>query len=343
MPASDPVELTLVTANADGGAHLGGGETRPRPRFRARRRRPTVGLAVGISAVLLIIGLAGCSGGAETSGAAGSASPRRSPSAAESPTASNPDTDTTGMYDVGGHKLYMSCAGDGPSTVVFVHGWVDDAFVPHDHATGVRDRLVDDFRVCLYDRRNVGSSETVDAVQTPRDVVRDMRAVLKAGGEKPPYILWAASFGGLVASAYLKAHPDDVIGVVFVDAMFPDELGLDRYLPRQRTFKHFDKEDECCTLERISQFDLIRSLQSTIGREPDIPAVYLAAKWQPRTVNDYGSPAYDARILDAQAAFADRFSPGILRWVEAPHVMEPVVPDVIANAIREVDGLASAS
>ena len=248
------------------------------------------------------------------------------------------------MYDVGGHKLYMSCSGDGPTTVVAVHGWVNDAsFVPHIHSIGVRDRLVDDFRVCLYDRRNVGSSETVDAVQTPADVVRDMHAVLKAGGERPPYILWAGSFGGLVASAYLKAHPDDVIGVVFVDAMFPDELGLDRYLPRQHTFKHFDREDECCTLERISQFDLIRSLQPTIGREPDIPAIYLAAKWQPRTVNDYGSPAYDARILGAQAAFVDRFSPGILRWVEAPHFMEPVVPDVIANAIREVGRLASAN
>lgn len=39
--------------------------------------------------------------------------------------------------------------------------------------------LIDDYRVCLYDRRNVGSSETVDAVQTPGDVVRDMSAVLK--------------------------------------------------------------------------------------------------------------------------------------------------------------------
>ena len=303
----------------------------------------TVRLAAGISAVLLIIGLAGCSGSAETTGTTGNASTGRSASATESSTRSSPDADTTGLYDVGGHKLYMSCAGDGPTTVVFVHGWINDASVPHVHATGVRDRLVDDFRVCLYDRRNVGSSETVDAVQTPGDVVRDMHAVLKAGGERPPYILWAGSFGGLVASAYLQAHPDDVTGVVFVDAMFPDELGLDRYLPRQHTFKHFDREDKCCTVERISQLDLIRSLQPTIGREPDIPAIYLAAKWQPRTVNDYGSPGYDARILDAQAAFVDRFSPGILRWVEAPHFMEPVVPDVIANAIRELGRLASAS
>ena len=57
--------------------------------------------------------------------------------------------------------------------------------------------------------------------------------------------------------------------------------------------------------------------------------------------NDFESPEYDARILEAQAAFVDRFSPGILRWVDAPHFMEPVVPDVIADAVREVDRLSS--
>ena len=55
---------------------------------------------------------------------------------------------------------------------------------------------------------------------------------------------------------------------------------------------------------------------------------------------DYESPKYNARILDAQAAYVDRFSPGILHWVDAPHFMEPVVPDVIAGAVREVAGLA---
>lgn len=116
------------------------------------RTLPKVGHAAGISAALLIVGLAGCSGSA----------------------------DTTGIQDVGGHRLYMSCAGDGPTTVVLVHCWGQRCRLrPHVHATGVRDLLIDDYRVCLYDRRNVGSSETVDAVQTPGDVVRDMSAVLK--------------------------------------------------------------------------------------------------------------------------------------------------------------------
>ena len=101
--------------------------TRPRPRS-YERSRPTVGLTKRISAALLIIALAGCSGSAEPTGTAGSSpSPSRSESVTASSTAGTSDTETAGMYDVGGHKLYMSCAGEGPTTVVFVHGWVNDA------------------------------------------------------------------------------------------------------------------------------------------------------------------------------------------------------------------------
>ena len=250
--------------------------------------------------------------------------------------------ETTDMYDVGGHRLYMSCAGDGPITVVYVHGWVNDSgYVPHNSALGIRELLDDDYRVCLYDRRNVGSSDSVDATQRPADMVRDMEGVLAAGGVQPPYILMAASFGGLVAHAYLNEHPDDVVGMVLIDTMFPDELALDRLLPRDARFVYYNKDDKCCTLERISQFALIKSLRPHIGKEPAIPAIYLASEQERRDQNDYESPEYDARVLDAQAEYVDRFSPGILRWVDAPHFMEPLVPEVIADAVREVDELAA--
>jgi pimeloyl-ACP methyl ester carboxylesterase len=251
------------------------------------------------------------------------------------------DTRAPNMYDVGGHDLYLSCTGDGPVTVVYVHGWVQDqSYVPHDSATGIRDRLADDYRVCLYDRRNVGSSETVDAVQTPADMLHDMEAVLKAGGAEPPYILMAASFGGLVASLYLQAHPDDVEGMVLIDAHFPDELSLDRLLPREDRSVSLRQEDMCCSVERIAQYDLFGSLQPGIGKEPAIPVVYLASKQDQLDENGYGSPKYRARVRGALRAYVDRFSPGIFRWVDAPHFMEPVVPGVISDAVREVDQLA---
>lgn len=306
--------------------------------LRTSRRRRTL---PRLAAALLVTGAAGCGGSPAADTASGAAHATASESTFASADDATPAPETSDLYDVGGHKIYMSCAGEGPVTVVYVHGWVNDTgYVPHDSATGIRDLLVDDYRMCLYDRRNVGSSQVVDAVQTPDDMLHDMEAVLDAGGIDPPYILMAASFGGLVASAYMNEHPQQVTGMVLIDTMFPDELHLDRYIPREFRFKFFDKDDTCCTLERISQYDLIRSLQPGIGHEPEIPVVYLASKQEPRNENDYESPRYDAHVLDAQAAYVDRFSPGILRWVDAPHFMEPAVPEVIADAVRDVDQLA---
>jgi pimeloyl-ACP methyl ester carboxylesterase len=267
-----------------------------------------------------------------------------SPSAVASsaPTTSTAAAAPVDMYDVGGHKLYMSCQGTGSPTVVYVHGWVNDAdYTPHLSALKIQELLSDDYRVCLYDRRNVGSSEVVDAVQTPADMLKDMEKVLRVGGTTPPYILMAASFGGLLAYSYLNHHPENVTGMVMIDTTFPDELRLDRYLPEQYRYIHYRHEDSCCTLERISQYDLVKGLQRYIGREPDVPLIYLASQQEPFDQNDYESPEYDARILDAQAGFVARFAPGKLVWVDAPHFMEPVVPAQIAEAVHEVAELAS--
>ena len=92
---------------------------------------------------------------------------------------------------------------------------------------------------------------------------------------------------------------------------------------------------------RISQYEQIKGLQKYIGHEPAVPMIYLASEQEPRTQNDYQSPEYDARIIPAQKAFVDRFAPGEFRWIDAPHWMEPVVPDQIAQAVRDVVALAA--
>ncbi|GAA5200288.1 alpha/beta hydrolase [Microbacterium jejuense] len=241
------------------------------------------------------------------------------------------------LIDVDGHGLYLDCKGSGSPTVVYVHGWTDKrTHVPHEGAEAIQTLLADDHRVCLYDRRNVGSSETVDAAQTPDDMLHDMEGVLANGGVEPPYILMAASFGGLLAYSFLNHHPDQVSGVVFLDAFFPDELALDAYLPADKTFQHFQDDDMCCTLERINEYALIDGLQQYIGHEPAIPMIYLAAAQGPRGGWNPKSPDYSPHFTEAQQAFVDRFSPGELRWVDAPHFMEPEIPDVIAQAVRDV-------
>jgi pimeloyl-ACP methyl ester carboxylesterase len=240
-----------------------------------------------------------------------------------------------GLVDVGGHRLFLSCAGTGSPTVIYLHGAIwDTDTVPHANALAVRDRLVQDHRVCLYDRRNVGLSDTVDAVQQPKDALRDLEGLLDAAGVEPPYILLGASFGGLLSYLYANEHPDEVVGMVLLDSMFPDELQFDRYFPRSERYQAFHRSDMCCEVERISHWKTMKKASRHIGREPRIPMTYLASTQEPW--GGQGIPEYDDNIIAALEGYVARFAPGELRWVDAPHFMEPVVPDEIATAVRQV-------
>lgn len=263
------------------------------------------------------------------------------PAAASDATPSAADTTVVeGQFDVGGYRLHLTCTGTGSPTVLYLHGAIwDDWVIPHANAFEIRDRLDQDLRVCLYDRRNTGLSDTVDAIQKPKDAVRDLDRLLMTAGIEPPYVLLGASFGGLFAYRYLNEHPEDVSGMVLLDAMFPDELSLEPLWPREDRYQSFHAEDQCCTLERISHWKLMQESQRFIGREPHIPVIYLTAGQDPR--NTTGIPEYDAVIFDVLSAYVHRFAPGSeVREVDAPHFMEPAVPDEIADAVRDVVALA---
>ncbi len=260
------------------------------------------------------------------------------PSSSGSPSASEPAGDVVeGMFDVGGHELYLSCEGSGSPTVVYLHGSIEDAStVAHQAGSGFSSLLAPDYRVCVYDRRNVGDSETVDAVQLPKDAVNDLHTLLDVAGIEPPYVLVGASFGGMLAYLYAGEHPDQVVGMVLLDAMFPDELSLEHLFPAPDRYEAFDQTDEAEGLERISHFKCITAGQRFIGKEPRIPVTYLASDIEGYEDNDYGIPEYDRRILKVQAAYVDRFAPGKLIRVNAPHFMEPVIPEQIAEEVRGV-------
>ncbi|MHC1560921.1 alpha/beta hydrolase [Actinomycetospora sp. C-140] len=89
--------------------------------------------------------------------------------------------------------------------------------------------LARDHRVCVYDRPGTlrvtldGNplTERTTPVPQPRtatDVVAELHAALGAAGVPGPYVLTAHSLGGLFARLYAQTHPEQVAGVVFVDA-----------------------------------------------------------------------------------------------------------------------------
>lgn len=75
--------------------------------------------------------------------------------------------------------------------------------------------------VLAYDRRGLGQS-TADSVRpTLRRVAQSLHALLQRLSVSPPYILVGHSWGGLLTRAYFDQYPQEVAGLIFLDALDP--------------------------------------------------------------------------------------------------------------------------
>ena len=125
------------------------------------------------------------------------------------------------LFDVGGgRKLHAICAGPASAapTVVIEAGASSFAI----DFTLVQRQIEKSVRVCSYDRAGHGWSDPPG--QPEATTAQDLKALLKAAGERAPYVFVGASRGGLLIRNYLLEYPDDVAGLVFVDPASEDRL-----------------------------------------------------------------------------------------------------------------------
>ena len=147
------------------------------------------------------------------------------PAAAQSPSRLVPSPTaqpvTNGKVDVGGYSLYLRCEGTGSPTVILDSGLDSDS-----SAWGtVLPRIQSFTRVCAYERAGLGRSDS--APKTPRtsiDMVTDLHNLLNNAHIEGPYVLVGASIGGFNVRLYASEYPQDVVGMVLVDASHPDQL-----------------------------------------------------------------------------------------------------------------------
>lgn len=126
--------------------------------------------------------------------------------------------------DLGGYKLHIHCEGEGGPTVVLDAGLGDWS----SHWTAVQKLLRVEVQVCSYDRAGYGWS---DPGPRPRDsarIVSELHSLLQLSGIRPPYLLVGHSFGGLNMRLYASTYPDEVAGLVLVDASHPESLPYQR-------------------------------------------------------------------------------------------------------------------
>jgi pimeloyl-ACP methyl ester carboxylesterase len=74
-----------------------------------------------------------------------------------------------------------------------------------------------------YDRPGLGWSMPANSAPTPQVLASGLRNLLTAAQIPGPYVVVGHSFGGLVARQFAADYPDDVLGLVLVDPMRPED------------------------------------------------------------------------------------------------------------------------
>jgi pimeloyl-ACP methyl ester carboxylesterase len=134
------------------------------------------------------------------------------------------------LVNINGHQLHIQSVGTGSPTVILeaglcamssVWGWIQPEVAKFT-------------RVISYDRAGLGWSEPDNAPFTALHVARQLHNLLQTSGIESPYVLVGHSMGGLLARMFAGQYPDNVAGMVLVDASHPDQyshnLAIRRYM-----------------------------------------------------------------------------------------------------------------
>jgi pimeloyl-ACP methyl ester carboxylesterase len=147
-------------------------------------------------------------------------------------------------YDVGGYSIHMLCKGQGEPTVIIDAGLGDDSSDWFD----IQNHAAVETRVCVFDRPGYGWS---DAGPSPRNSLRisnEMEKLIQKAGIPGPYVLVGHSFGGYNIRVFAAKHPQQIAGMVLVDASHENQYErLNIKLP-----KHFDRKGNILILPKGS-------------------------------------------------------------------------------------------
>lgn len=239
------------------------------------------------------------------------------------------------LYDVDGTRLYLDCRGSGPLTVVLENGLGSGA----DGWGFVLPELAERARVCAYDRAGIGRSGQPAGRHSVGEAAADLRALLAAGGERPPWLLVGHSLGGVYARVFVDRERADVTGLVLVDAYFPDAGWLDGIDldPAMLADWEADGRATAAAIERVEALDWPRSLAELEATSLDGLATEVLAIDQRLRYGDPRLPAAtEAAIIAAWERWILDLAPGTTRLTIAErsgHVIQLDRPDLVIAAV----------
>jgi pimeloyl-ACP methyl ester carboxylesterase len=124
------------------------------------------------------------------------------------------------LVDIGGYRLHINATGKGTPAVVMIAGAtafsIDWALVSPEIAKITK--------VVVYDRPALAWSDPGPMPRTLDQDVYELHVLLQKAGIAAPYILVGHSLGGIIARKFEKKYPQEVKGLVLVDATSEDAV-----------------------------------------------------------------------------------------------------------------------
>lgn len=150
---------------------------------------------------------------------------------------------SSNMFPVENNRsMYLTCSGHGYPTVLLEAGYRNnsDVWTVSNEVKAIFPAVAKFSRVCVYDRPGtigwsidkLGRSDKVAMPREGIDIAHDLHALLQAAGERGPFLLVGHSLGGMFVRIYASLYPNDVVGLILVDAfpeMFKENLGPIRW------------------------------------------------------------------------------------------------------------------
>jgi pimeloyl-ACP methyl ester carboxylesterase len=271
------------------------------------------------------------------------------------------------LVDIGGRNLYLECQGEGGPTVILLtgyrtsgHYWTDDLLQPDNPRQMVMPGVAKATRVCTYDRPGTyaevrgeiipSRSDEISQPRTSMEVIEELHTLLQVAEIPGPYILAAHSLGGLFARLYAATYPDEVVGLVLVDA-FSERLEAEMTPEQFDALKAYNQTYGTDTVMDIPGYGDVETLPWS-GDNDVARAAIAASPLQPMPLAMLGHgipfptpddmPGFTSgqleEILQAHNRGLATLVPDGRFWLagESGHDIHQDQPELVIEAIRQV-------
>lgn len=198
--------------------------------------------------------------------------------------------------------------------------------------------LAKDHTVMAYNRLGIGGSSKPGSPQHGTAIVHSLKQLLDDIELTPPYLLVGHSLGGLYANLFARMLPDQVSGVVLLEASHPQDLQINDTLPApirllNRILSIFDNFNPSRQWSETHFVEQTATQISQAGPFPDIPLFVVSGTKKPPFMSAQAFEIRTNNQLDlVQLSKMGKQIPA----TASGHFPQMTEPDLVIQAIRDV-------